>query len=367
MAKAVEQAWQEHEAAINRVRSPAGPAIERSAGISTNEADLQGVVATSEQLRQSLTQALSTEAASPDLVSMKLLAAATYDLGLAKDMLDAANADQAGADRSSAPVFADDELRKILETPLSEMKAFQTERAAGPSENAPARAGLQKKVENFVAEIPKRSVEAMIKAVTGAANFGFGPAQEWLSALTQEIAAKIPEGLSKLVGYAVKLIREAILKLWNAFGEDKQKEMQDKAKSWLKDLLEKPNIAASLLERLYGAAALRTDISGVVDGATAVAAEKLNAASDQLDELLARHEKFMTTLEWIVRGVGWVKGPLTAVPPWGPAVAYGVYAGVIGYTVYLGGDYLDAKGFSAAWLDLVKGIRVVIHAATTAV
>jgi hypothetical protein len=364
MAKTVEQAWQEHEKAIERVRSPAGPAIERSAGISTNEGDLQGVVATSEQLRQSLTQALATEAASPDLVSMKMLAAATYDLGLAKDMFDAASADHAGVERSSAAVFADEELRDILETPLSQMKAFQTERAAGPPENGPARAGLQKKVENFVTEIPKRSAQGMFNAVTGAANFGLGPAQELLSALTQEIAAKIPEGLSKLVGYAVKLIREAMLKLWNAFGEEKQKEMQDKAKSWLKELLQKPNIAAGLLERLYGAAALRTDMSKVIDGATAATAEKLNAASDQLDELLARHEKIMNTLGWVVRGVGWVKGPLTAVSPWGPAVAYGVYAGVIGYTVYLGGDYLDASGFS--WLDHVQGVRVIIKAATTA-
>jgi hypothetical protein len=46
---------------------------------------------------------------------------------------------------------------------------------------------------------------------------------------------------------------------------------------------------------------------------------------------------------------------------------FSVYAGVIGYAVYLGGDYLDAKGFGAAWLDHVKGIRVVINAATTAV
>lgn len=369
MAKTIDQAWQEHQKAIDQVRSPATGSVDRSGGITDNTSYLDQVVATSGQLREALAGAIASQPEnSRDFVAMKLLAGATYDLGLAKELIDKDNAGGGGTQRSGAAVFSDKDLNAILKTPLAEMKAFQVERAVGPRDLAPARNALKKKIETFVTEIPKRSAETAINAMTGAANFGFGPAQQLLGIAAQEVLAQIPQTISKFVGYAVKLIREAILKLWDAFGGDKQKELQDKAKSWFKELMDKKeDFATSLLQRLYGVDDLRKEISAAIDGTSpTVTTERLNKAAEQLDELLARHEKLGKLLGWIVTGIGWAKTPLMGAPPWGPVAAYGVYAGVIGYTIYLGGDYLDSENFNSAWLDHVEGARAIVRTATAA-
>jgi hypothetical protein len=55
--------------------------------------------------------------------------------------------------------------------------------------------------------------------------------------------------------------------------------------------------------------------------------------------------------------------PLLAAAPCGPIAAYAIYAGVFGYTVYSGGDYLDAQRFSGKWLDHVTGLRTIVTTA----
>jgi hypothetical protein len=362
-----DQAWKEYQQAIDRVRSPAGAGVERASGISASTApsELDKVVATSEQLRIALAEAVTTKSASErDLAGMKLMAAAVYDLSLAQELFERGDAAEAVTERSAAAVFADPGLRAILDAPLEGgMTSLVTERSAAPPDPAAARAGLLKSVEQFVTDIPKRSAKIVLDAIAGAGNFGFGPAQELLSAITQEVAAQVPQALSTFVSYAVKLVREAVLKLWDAFGKEKQTELENESRSWFKKLLDKPDIAAALLGQLYQVDALRKDIAAAIDRAPAsTSAGKLNEATQQLDELLARHEKLVSTLGWVVRGIGWAKTPLLAVPPWGPAAAYGVYVGVVGYAIYTGGDYLDAKGFAAAWLDHVQGARAIIHA-----
>src|SRR6185295_9477524 len=114
-------------------------------------------------------------------------------------------------ERSGEAVFADAVLREILEVPLETgMKSFLAERSAGPPDAKAARAGLTKRTEIVISGITDRSAKAIMFTGTAIANFGFGPAQEWLSALTQEIG-KISEGLTAFVRYAIRLVREAVL------------------------------------------------------------------------------------------------------------------------------------------------------------
>jgi hypothetical protein len=42
--------------------------------------------------------------------------------------------------------------------------------------------------------------------------------------------------------------------LWAAFGKSEQDEIESKTKSWFKELLDKPNYAAALLDTLYDSA-----------------------------------------------------------------------------------------------------------------
>jgi hypothetical protein len=271
---------------------------------------------------------------------MKLVAAAAYDLGLAKDLFDKdkGGAAEAEAERSGvAAVFAEPVLREILDAPLEQgMKSFLTERSAGPPDADAARAGLSKRTETVMGGITDRSAKAVMFTGTAVANFGFGPAQEWVSALAQEAFSKISEGLSILVRYAVRLVREALLKLWNAFGKEKQ--VQTEAQSWFEAAVGKPeSIVSGLLKRVYAADALRTELDAKIKSKpSSTTAERWNKATGDLEELLARYEKLCTTLEWVVRGIGWAKTALLAVPPWGPAAAYAVYVGALGYAIYSG-------------------------------
>ena len=366
MVVSADQAWKNYQQAIVRLRSRATERTERSVDVvSASIPDLENMVATSEQFRVALADSLATPSASErDLASIKLVAAAAYDLSLAQQLFDADNVETLATERSGVAVFSDPELLEILDAPLQGgMISLAAERSAAPPDPAAALAGLLKSVEHYLADIPKQSAEIVLVAVTGAGNFGLGPAQEFLSVITQEALAAIPEKLSTFASYAVKLVREAVLKLWNAFGSEKQTELETEAHAWFKDLLDKPDIATALLGRLYQVDDLRKDIAAIIDRVPpSTSADRLNNATRQLEELLARHEKFVNTLRWVVRGIGWAKTPLLAVPPWGPAAAYGVYVGVVGYAIYLGGDYLDAKGFGAAWLDHVQGARTIIEA-----
>lgn len=367
MAASADKAWHDYRDAIEDARSSAAPGVERSGGISGEIGSLDRIMEASVRLHEELALAQTTRTADiQDLASMKLLAAAAYDLGLAKDLIDKnkSGGEKSETERSAVAVFVDPTLREVLDAPLERgMKSFLTERSAGPPDVNAARAGLGKKAETVIRGIVDRSAKVLMFTGTGVTTFGLGPAQEWASALAQEIG-DISGRLGTFVRYAVRLVREAIQKLWSAFGKDQQKEIQSEAKSWIDSVLGKPqDIVSGLLKSVYAADELRKEIADEIAGKSpSTSPEQWNKATGDLDELLARYEKSCATLEWVVRGIGWAKSALMTLSPWGPAIAYAGYVGAVGYTVYSGGDYLDAKRFSARWLDQVSGVGGIIKA-----
>ena len=235
------------------------------------------------------------------------------------------------------------------------------ERAAFPTTPGPARAKLRDMVEPFVKDIAEKSADSATTAVGGALNFGLGPLEAGLSVVTQEILAKVPEGMSAFVRCAARLAQEAVRKLWEAFGQSEREEIKSKTQSWFKDLLEKKECAASLLDGLYQSARLKEEVVAMIDKTKVTEVGPFKKAADALDDLSARYAQIMKTLAWVMRAVGWIRTPLLAVTPWGPLAAYGVYGGVLGYSIYAGGDYLDAAGFDNKWLDHVVGLRAVVR------
>lgn len=367
--QAYASALRDYRKAIDDVRKPAAGAVERGGGgvsPSASETALDWAVQCSEELRNVLSSAVASgDPNMRDIAGLKLLAAAAYDLALAEDFITTGEAEGREIERSASAVFASPNLKAILDAPLdaTAMKSLAiVERAAFPTKPGPARDKLRDMVEPFIKDITENSARSVTTAVTSALNFGLGPLQAGLSAVTQEILANVPAGVSAFVRYAARLAQEAVRKLWEAFGQPEQEEIKSKTQDWFKDLLEKKNDAAALLDGLYQSVRLKEEVVAMIDTTKVTEVGPFKKAADALDDLSARYANIMKTLGWVMRAVGWAKTPLLVVTPWGPLAAYGVYGGVLGYSIYAGGDYLDAARFDSKWLNHVIGLRAVICA-----
>jgi hypothetical protein len=367
-AQSYASALRDYRKAIDDLRKPEAGAVERGAGgVSPHASDaaLEQAVQRSEELRTVLSSAVAGKDTDlRDIAGLKLLAAAAYDLALAEELAMTGEAAGREVERSASAVFASPDLRAILDAPLdaTAMRSLAViERAAFPTKLDPARDKLRDMVDPFVKDITEKSIDSVSTAVTGALNFGLGPLQAGLSAVTQEILAKVPAGVFAFVRYAARLAREAVRKLWEAFGQSEQEKIKSDTEGWLKDLLQNKNPAVALLDSLYQSARLKEEVIAMIDSTKVTEVGPFKRAADALDDLSARYANIAKTLGWVMRAVGWIKTPLLGFTPWGPLAAYGVYGGVLGYSVYAGGDYLDAAWFDNKWLNHVVGLRAVIR------
>ena len=298
-----------------------------------------------------------------DVAGLKLLAAAACDLAVANDLLETSEKLRIEKERSASQIFSSPEIRETLDAPLeaASIRKLAIERAALPIDPGLARNKLLESITGFVKEIPDETAELSKSAMSGAVNFGLGPANAALSFVNKELLSHIPEGVTFAVRTAARLVTEAIRKLWAAFGPEAQDKIQEETNGWLKEIWEKSDLVRSLLDRLYATAKLNEEVTKIVtDCQAATSAGKFNSATRTLEELEGRYKKIIGILVWVMRAMSWLNSPLTAAAPWGPIAAYAIYAGTFGYAIYSGGDYLDADFFSGKWLDHVRGLRTTV-------
>jgi hypothetical protein len=164
----------------------------------------------------------------------------------------------------------------------------------------------------------------------------------------------------------VRHIAKAVSKLLRLLGP-----LESKVRDWLTKKLgdaTADTLTAFAVDAALETKRLRADIkeriaavSGTVDG------DRLDAASSEVASLAARfgrHEKVITVL---VKVLGWVRPKLVALAPWAAAAVAGVYALVLGYGVWVGGDYVDwYRTKEEGRLDLVDGVRTTVVAALPA-
>jgi len=175
----------------------------------------------------------------------------------------------------------------------------------------------------------------------------------------------VPSGVSLIVRRGAALVVEAINKLWTAIGPQREAQAHQQITNWLDQLQRERATVVGLLDMLYEAQRIGEEASGLIAAApTGTVAARYNQATLALEVLSHGYDQTSGILEWVLRILALVKGPLLAAAPWGPLATYSAYLGVLGYAIYSGGDYLDwYRTGNITWLDRVQGLRTAVKRA----
>jgi len=378
-AQSFQEAWSAYEEAVQDLyRAPTDVVAEaeRSAGeIYAQKLQERGDVLAerSADVRTALVTSLQgDDLGQRELAGLKLIAAAAHDLSMASEMYSLETVEPgAEVERGAfSAVLASPELRSVLDAPMEAgiMALVEVERAALPSDPAAARAELEKAITEFISEIPNEASGLSQKVIGGVVNLGLGPAQAAASLASQEILARVPEGLSLIARKAAVLVVEAIQKLRAALGSEQEQQVLDKAKEWLQKAQESQDAITELLDMIYETPRIKQEVETTLkDAPDTLTAAQFNQATQSLQDMLGRYSKTKGTLNVLMSVLAFAKTPLMTSVPWGPLAVYASYVGIFGYAVYSGGDYLDwYRTGQTDWLDRVKGLRTQVHTALEA-
>lgn len=322
----------------------------------------------SREVRVFLTSAMDTDdLAQRELASLKLLSAAAYDLAVAGDLLELDRVGlEAEPDRSARQaMLAAKDLQQVLDAPLKGgMKdLLDFDMALLPRDANKAREALEGGIAKFTKEVPEDAADLCQTALASVVTLGIAPISAVASVAVRGILEAVPEGASRAVRAAVKVVVEAVSKLWTALGEDNQDEIQDQAGDWLKELQEERDTVTGLLDELYETERIGEEVNKVVEAAPAgTEARQYNQATKELKRLSGSYRQTKKVLSGVMKVLGFAGAPLMGAVPWGPVAVYGTYSSILAYSVFSGGDYLDWYRIGGVvWLDRVKGVRVVVH------
>jgi len=371
---AAQDAWTSYRRAVDDLYQLGGPGPQDRGEVSLRvnrlEERLDEVVTQSERLQSELAADLTIEhLAQRELVGLKLLAAAAYDLSIAADTaLVDEEGPAAATDRAAASeVLTDPDLRRILDAPpgAGTLGIVVVDRGARASDPAEAAAELQERIWEFLEEIPDRTAKVGMQAVAGMGGLAGGVLPAAASLPVEELLARVPDGVSSLLRRAARLVTAAVAKLQAAIGGEDQADARKQASGWLGEINGEAKLVAGLVGRLYEVNRIRAEVDQLMEAAAGwPEAHRYNKINETLEELLARHGTTVKTLTWVLRALSLVKKPLLAAVPWGPLAIGAGYVGALGYVVHAGGDYLDWYRFGdATWLDRVHGLRTTIREA----
>jgi len=303
-----------------------------------------------------------------ELAGLKLLAAAAYDLVIAADAVAAEDDEPSGTtDRAAASeVLTDPGLRAILDAPLGTgwSAIAPAQRGARSADPAEAAAELRAAVSEFLAEVPEKTAKACLVSAAGMLGLADSLLHAAAVASAREILTSVPEHTPRMLRRAAGLVVAALGKLTAAIGGSQLDEAREVAYEWLAEVKKAEDlVVAGLLVRLYEIARIEEEVDGLLKGAVGKAsAADYNAGLEKMEELLARYDRTMNTVTWVLRAVSLVKAPLLGAVPWGPGALGACYLGAFGYIVCSGGDYVDWYRLGqAGWLDRVPGCRSIVR------
>jgi hypothetical protein len=361
-----------YHVALDRLYAPAASvAADRGVANLAAAPDLDQRAKEVEERSAEFGEAAAAELASPDperreLAALQLLAGAAADLAVAEDLSRAAGGAVDEAPERDAGGGVPAEVLAILSVPLSAglrgLALTAPERGVGPSDSRAARAALKEAAEAAVEDIVRDAARAVQVSFVGLSEIPAPPLKEAAGLVIHDLMVKVGEGISFVLRKAVGLVLRAVEKILAALGPAPRAEIRHKVEEWV-EALKKGALIEQFLAGLYQVPRIKAEVDTLIGNAASdTTADLFNGTADHVARLAARFEKQRSTIEWVVRGLGWVRPWVVGLQPWGPLALAGAYVGLIGYAVVTGGDYVDWYWTGdGSLLDLVPGVRAVVR------
>jgi hypothetical protein len=357
-----------YDAALADYRRAVRATLAPRAGLeAAADSELEGLLIRSQAVERDAAQDLKAgDADVRELAALQLSGGAALDLAMAADLLDRA---EGGAALAAGPSRFE-EVSRDLDDILSAPTALGIRELVGPGRPS-ARAALEEDALGRLAAAADDAIEQIAgnakkiadHGVDGLVELGAEAVLGALGAAADQLLGGLYDKVKRLVRAAVRHIAKAVSKLVRLLGP-----LESKVREWLGEKLGDATAktltafavdAALETKRLRGEIAQRIDaVAGPVDD------DRLNAASSEVASLTDRFGRHQHVIAVLAKVLVWVRPKLVALASWAAAAVAGVYLLVLGYGVWVGGDYVDwYRTKEEGRLDLVDGVRTTVLAA----
>lgn len=302
----------------------------------------------------------SSRSSERELASMQLAGAAALDFSVAADLANRSPEGVMALEQGSAFGSTFAELAPILHArPSTGIDPLAPRLVALQADTDPREALMARVPAAFddVCTDAADAAQATFTRLLDVPGADLGRAAE---TVLRELLGEVADRLSWLMRRAVQFVLKGVEKLLRLIGAEAAKKAREQVAEWIKDLKE-GDLAAALLRRLYG-----------VDRLTAHLKERITAAPPDTDprrfeEALADVNALVDTFDkqrrvmvHLARVLGWLRAPIMGIQPWGPIGYTAVLVTVLGYAIWMGGDYVDWAVDGGGRFDFVDGIPAVV-------
>ena len=241
-----------------------------------------------------------------------------------------------------------------LENPFEPVAAFRGALTPSPSLSA-AKLDLEREVQSSISIILSSTDEASQKILADLLSVNASVVLEGLSLIGINLAEKIGTGAMRLMLTVIRFISGASRRLRTLLGEDGIQRVEMEIQKWEEEL-QRGALFTQILEKTYGLekfAEERRKWFALTDASI----KSLDMARGEIIDLGHDYPSTTEAVEHMLKGLALVKmTPMMGSPIAQTAVA-GIYAGLLGYTVYNGYDYIGAK---TKFFDRVRGIKEIL-------
>lgn len=296
-----------------------------------------------------------------------LLAQAATNLAVADHLMAAAAA--AGEVEAKAPIrrrtAAPPDLApalKVLATPLAEAGAAVSLRrtAARPATPTATPAELLAAVDQALDAVTSGAADLGRDVLAGILGLDLALLRQAAGMVSQELAElvrRVSEEGFRLLSKAVAFVVQAYDNLLAALGQEVTSEMRRFLADWLEQLRQGEALGG-LLEALFETAKVQARVRSLVEGSSAspVVLGQVRSAVAALPQGFAARTRLA---EQILAALGVLKRiPAARLPAVEAAVA-ATYVGLLGYVLFVGGDYVDAPRLER--LGRVPGVAQTVE------
>ena len=332
------------------VQTLLAPAATRGVGVAERAAPAEDLLPASRALREAAAAGLTGGETALDRAAaeVQLLAGAALDLVVASHLA----AGEAPATRGLAAAPADiAELQALIEAP----EAYLVGAVAGRGVRAvgDARTAMTGAVRAALSGIRSDVLTTGGHVVQGLLLLDAALLKEALRVVGGDLAEKLGIDLAGISRHVINFVIAANDKILALLGIDALDQARAQLAAWLADL-RAGTLFPDLVDRLYGTAAIESEVAGWIADYSAGEAALL-VGRDEVDLLAGRFAAKGNVVDKIATGLALVKLTPPALTPAGRIAIAVVYLGLLAYLVGAGYDHVDSDRMKL--LDWVEGVR----------